>query len=46
MRGATRLMYFNPVISGVSAGALWAFVVWAMVQQQQAAEDTAAAQAV
>jgi len=35
----SKLLYFNPVITAVAAGGIWGFVIWAMVAQEQAAED-------
>mmetsp|Transcript_117995 Transcript_117995/g.378262 ORF Transcript_117995/g.378262 Transcript_117995/m.378262 type:complete len:377 (+) Transcript_117995:1-1131(+) len=41
----SKIIYFNPVITGLSAGLLWGFVIWAMVGQEEMAEDTQEAQA-
>lgn len=40
----SKYMYFNPVITAFAAGGVWAFVIWAMVAQESAAESTADAQ--
>jgi hypothetical protein len=40
----SKIFYFNPVISALSAGIIWAFVIWAMVRQEDAAEDVSNAQ--
>lgn len=36
----SKYVYFNPVITFVSCAILWGFVIWAMIAQEDATEDT------
>jgi hypothetical protein len=40
----SKLVYFNPVTTALAAGGIWGFAIWAMVAQQDAAEDAEEAQ--
>lgn len=40
----SKIYYFNPVITFFSCAFLWGFVIWAMVEQEDATEDTQDAQ--
>lgn len=35
----SKFLYFNPIITGLSAILIWVFVIWAIVQEEDAARD-------
>jgi choline-glycine betaine transporter len=40
----SKFIYFNPVITALAAGGIWGFAIWAMISQEEAAEDMGIAQ--